>query len=141
MMSKVLLRGYCVPKKKFLVIKLLSRCHVMSVRKQRMTSYFFALSCSYCFANLFKHIIWVRLFFFFSNAYFNFLRPTCACVNNTLRFLRWARGNCIGLTSQGESPADMVMFPMFMPVEAGDPLINLETVTVKSKHQFQHWEF
>lgn len=66
---------------------------------------------------------------------------TCACVNNTLRFLRWARGNCIGLTSQGESPADMVMLPMFMPVEAGDPLINLETVTEESKQRLENEVF
>lgn len=42
-------------------------------------------------------------------------------------------GNCIGLTSQDDKAEDMVMLPIFMPVEAGEPLINLETENDKTE--------
>lgn len=55
---------------------------------------------------------------------------TWACVNSTLLFRLWASGNCIGLASHDDSAADIDMFPIFMPVDAGDPLINLETAII-----------
>lgn len=58
-------------------------------------------------------------------------KGTCACVNNTLRFLRCASGNCIGFESVTLQAAKLPIFVM-CPIEPPvDPLISLETVKKK----------
>lgn len=42
----------------------------------------------------------------------------------------------MGLASHDDSAADIDIFPIFMPVDAGDPLINLETVIINASRNY-----